>query len=148
MGSIKIRFTKDFERLEEQMRRMMDNLFGPVSPPLVSSTPRFRPAVDVYETPDELVLRMELAGVRQEELSLTLNRQELTISGQRRFATSATVQRFLQLEIDYGRFERTFKIPQSIEESQVRAEYNNGLLEVHLPWRRPEPAKRIAVKEE
>lgn len=148
MGSIIIRFTKDFERLEEQMRRLVDDLFGPAGPSLASTTPRFRPAVDMYETPEELVLRMELAGVFKEDLSLTLNRQELVISGRRHFATADPVRRFLHLEIDYGLFERTFRIPRLIEESEVRAEYDNGILEVRLPWRRPTPAKRIAIKEE
>ena len=148
MGSIRIRIAKDFERLEEQMRRMMENLFGQVNPFVASPLPRFRPAVDVYETPDEMVLRMELAGVIKEELSLTLNQQQLNISGRRRFFTNDPVQRFLQLEIDYGLFDRTFQIPKLIEESQVRAEYNNGILEVRLPFRRPSPAKTIPVKEE
>ncbi|OPX20528.1 MAG: hypothetical protein BZ151_03695 [Desulfobacca sp. 4484_104] len=148
MGSIRIRIAKDFERLEEQMRQMMDNLFGPVNPAAAVPLPRFRPAVDVYETPGEMVIRMELAGVVKEELSLTLNQQQLNISGRRRFYTNDPVQRFLQLEIDYGLFARTFQVPRLIEESQIRAEYNNGILEVRLPFRPPTPAKTITVKEE
>ncbi|MFP3869182.1 MAG: Hsp20/alpha crystallin family protein [Desulfobacteraceae bacterium] len=148
MGSIIIRIAKDFEQLEEQMRRMMDNLFGPGKPSQGSSLPRFRPAVDVYETPDEMVLRMELAGVVKEELSITLNQQQLNITGRRRFFTNDPIQRFLQLEIDYGLFDRTFKIPKLIEETQVQAEYHNGILEVRLPFRRPSPTKTIAVQEE
>ncbi len=146
MGSIKIRIAKDFEMLEDRMRRMMDNFFGAWVQPQTAS-PTFRPAADIYENPGEMVIRMDLAGVVREELNLTLNRQELIISGRRRFPATEPVQRFYNLEIDYGWFERKFNLPQGVEESAIRAEYKNGVLEVRLPWRQPAPPQRIPVKE-
>jgi HSP20 family protein len=148
MGSIKISFTKDLDQFESRMRRMMDNLFGPGIHTQAAPSPRFEPAVDIYETPQEMVIRLELAGMRKEDFSITLNRQELIIRGCRRFLASDPVERFHRLEINYGKFEQRFHLPRSIEENNIQADYNNGILEVRLPWRPSAPAKRIAVKEE
>jgi len=146
MGSIKIRFAKDFEMLEERMRRMMDSFFGAWVQPH-SASPTFRPAADIFENPEELVIRMDIAGVLREDLNLTLSRQELVISGRRRFPSDEPVQRFYSLEIDYGGFERRFTLPQAVEEGAIRAEYKNGVLEVRLSWKKPAPPQRIPVRE-
>lgn len=148
MGSIKIRLTKDLDQFESRMRRMMDNLFGPGLHTQAAPAPRFEPAVDIYETPIEMVIRLELAGMRKEDFSITLNRQELSIRGCRRFFSSDPVERFHRLEINYGKFEQRFRLPRSVEENNIQADYTNGILEVRLPWRSSTPAKRIAVTEE
>ena len=148
MVPIKIKFPKDFEMIEARMRRLMESLFGPWSEPVPSEAGGFQPAADVYETPTGLVIRMELAGVLREDISLFLHQRELVVNGRRRFPAAESIRRFYRLEIDYGRFERRFLLPQPVAEELVTAEYQSGVLEIRLPWQPPATPQRIPVREE
>ena len=148
MAPIKIRFAKDFEMMEARMRRLMENMFGPWSGPSADAAPKFQPAADIYETPQRLIIRMELAGLTKADIALTLHRQELVVSGRRRFPQADAVQRFHRLEIEYGSFQRRFHLPKVVDETLVEAEYNNGILVIKLPWRQASPPQHIVIKEE
>jgi HSP20 family protein len=138
---IKIRIIRDLEHLEERMRSWRDRLF-----PLSEMELPFRPAADLYETPEGLVLRLEIPGADREDLGIDLAGQELVIRGQRRPAPPANTSRVLHYEIAYGSFERTFHIPIPVNPEGVTARYEHGILEVKLPRQRPR-ARRIAVRE-
>jgi HSP20 family protein len=148
MAPIKVKFAKDFEMMEARMRRLMENMFGTWSGPSNSTSPKFQPAADIYETPQSLIIRMELAGLTKADISLTLYRQELVVSGRRRFPQADPVQRFHRLEIEYGTFERRFQLPKTVDETQIQAEYNNGILLIRLLWRQAGPPRHIAIKDE
>jgi HSP20 family protein len=138
---IKIRIVRDFGHLEERVRCWMDNIFD-----FQETGASFRPPVDLYETPQGLVLRMELAGVTNEDLSLTLSGQELIIRGQRRSCPREGMLRFLRHEIGCGLFERRFVIPAAIDPEGLQARYAEGILEVTLPRRVPS-SRRIPVSD-
>jgi HSP20 family protein len=148
MAPIKIKFVKDFEVMEARMRRLMESMFGPWSDPALAASPKFQPAADIYETPQALIIRMEMAGLTKSDISLTLHRQELVVGGKRRFPHGDAVQRFHRLEIEYGSFERRFNLPRSADETRVEAEYSNGILIIKLLWRQAGPPRQIAIKEE
>lgn len=148
MAPIKVRFAKDFELMETRMRQLMESMFGTWSGPSLSPSPKFHPAADIYETPQALIIRMELAGLTKADIALTLHRQELAVSGRRRFPQADPVQRFHRLEIDYGSFERRFQLPRAVDETRVEAEYTNGILVIKLLWRQARPPQHIAIKEE
>jgi HSP20 family protein len=148
MAPIQIKFAKDFEMIETRMRRLMENMFGPWSGEAFSASPKFQPAADIYETPEALFIRMELAGLTKADISLTLHRQELVICGRRRFPQEEPVRKFHLLEIEYGTFERRFQLPRSVDETRVEAEYGNGILAIRLLWRQAMPPRQIAIKEE
>jgi HSP20 family protein len=138
---IKIRIIRDLEHLEERMRSWRDRLF-----PLDNVELSFRPATDLYETPEGLVLRMEIPGAVREELGIDLAGQELIVRGRRRPLPPANVSRVLHYEISYGSFERSFHIPMAIDPEGVRARYEQGILEVRLPRQHPR-SRRIPVRE-
>lgn len=148
MAPIRIKFAKDFEMMEDRMRRLMENMFGHWSGSSPAVAPKFQPAADIYETPQALIIRMELAGLTKADISLTLHRQELIVSGRRRFPQAEPVQRFHRLEIEYGSFERRFQLPKVIDESRVEAEYTGGILSIKLLWRQVSPPRQIAIKQE
>lgn len=148
MAPIKIRFAKDFEMMEARMRRLMENMFGHWSGQSIAASPKFQPAADIYETPQALIIRMELAGLTKADISLTVHRQELVVGGRRRFPQADPVQRFHRLEIEYGSFERRFQLPRFVDETGVEAEYINGILVIKLLWRQASPPLHIAIKEE
>jgi HSP20 family protein len=138
---IKIRIVRDLEHLEERMRSWRDRFF-----PLSEVELPFRPAADLYETPEGLVLRLEIPGADREDLGIDLAGQELVIRGQRRPTPPANTSRVLHYEITYGSFERTFHIPIAVNPEGVAASYEHGILEVKLPRQHPR-ARRITVRE-
>jgi HSP20 family protein len=138
---IKIRIVRDLEHLQEHMRSWRDRLF-----PLSDVELPFRPAADLYETPEGLVLRLEIPGAVREDLGIDLAGQELVVRGQRRPLPPANISRVLHYEITYGSFERSFHIPMAIDPEGVKARYEHGILEVQLPRQAPR-SRRIPVRE-
>jgi len=103
---------------------------------------RWRPSVDVFETEKAILVRLELAGVRIGELSVTVDGDLLRISGVRRAARAEGVQRLHQMEIAFGPFERVLRIEVPFERDGVSARLEDGFLTVELPKQTP---RRVAV---
>ena len=125
---INIRIIRDFEHLEEQVRRGLDTLLA-----AHKSADSFQPAADFYETASGLVLRLDLAGVAPQDLFLSLAGQELVIRGRRRPPPPAGIRRFIRLEMAFGAFERSFTLPIPVDPEGVQARYLDGVLEVQVP---------------
>ena len=103
--------------------------------PALTTDSSWTPNTDVYETPDSLVVKMEIAGIEKDDLSLTLNDRMLIVRGYRhdhcRESRRGCV--FRQMEIDYGEFERRIIIPRTVDGRRVRAQFRNGFLHIELP---------------
>jgi HSP20 family protein len=91
------------------------------------------PNTDVYVTDTGLVIKVELAGMRKEDLELTIEGNRLKISGHRPDGCRASKCRFLIMEISYGAFESILELPPGYDLSQARAAYQNGFLRVDVP---------------
>ena len=101
--------------------------------PALSSHSGWTPNTDVYETPEGLVVKLEIAGIEKEDLEITLNDRLLLVRGHRKDPCRQRRCTFRQMEIDYGHFERRIVIPRSVDGSQVRAQFQNGFLHIELP---------------
>jgi HSP20 family protein len=137
---IKIRIIRDFDRLEERGCRGLDPLLE-----ACQTAASFRPAADFFETNRGLVLRLELAGVAAENLSISLSGPELVVQGRREPLCPQGIRRFMRLEIAFGRFERRFTLPTAVDPERVEARYLDGILEVDLPRKQPQ-TRQIPVK--
>jgi HSP20 family protein len=102
------------------------------------------PAVDIFETENELVLQADLPDIKPEEINLQVENQTLTLQGHRRFEQQANKAGYHRIERSYGSFVRTFSVPQTVDAEKVSADYNNGVLTVKLP--KKEAAKPRQVK--
>jgi HSP20 family protein len=91
------------------------------------------PNTDVYETPDNLVVKMELAGIEREDLEVILDGRVLLVRGYRKDPCRRRRCSFRQMEIDYGYFERRIVIPRTVDGNHARAQFDNGFLHVELP---------------
>ncbi|NOX90172.1 MAG: Hsp20/alpha crystallin family protein [Calditrichaeota bacterium] len=105
----------------------------------------FVPAVDIYETNDEIVLMAEMPGVDEKTIDVVLDNDVLTIRGQ---VVSEIPEGYelVYSEYDVGDFERSFTINESIDVDKIEARYQNGVLNVRLPKAEPAKAKKIEVK--
>ena len=99
---------------------------------------RWQPDIDVFETETEVVVLAEIAGIRSEDLRVTVDGEELRISGVRRVPERTDVKRLLQIEITAGPFERRLRIPIAFDRDRVSAHLADGFLTVSLPRRRAE----------
>lgn len=101
--------------------------------PAGASHTTWTPNTDVYETPDHLYVKMEIAGIEREDLEITLNDRLLIVRGYRKDPCRQHRCSFRQMEIDYGYFERRIVIPRSVDGSHARAQFSNGFLRIELP---------------
>lgn len=130
--------SQDDKEMSEQVRRMqkrMDRLFSNMMPTigLVAMRPqrKWRPTTDVYETEDCVVVKVEVAGMSEQDFSVSLANRRLSISGVRR--DSECKLSYQQLEIPYGHFQTEVFLPHNVERDEIRATYDNGFLTVTLP---------------
>lgn len=103
------------------------------------------PNTDVYVTEGSLVIKVELAGMRREDLELTVEGNRLMISGQRPEGGRGSKSKFLVMEINYGPFECVIEIPPGYDLSQAKAAYQNGFLRVDVPQLVRPPSKHFLV---
>lgn len=91
------------------------------------------PNTDVYVTEDLLVIKVELAGMRKEDLQLTVEGNRLTITGHRPDGCRAPKCKFLVMEINYGSFQSVIELPPGYNLAQAKAAYQNGFLRIDVP---------------
>jgi HSP20 family protein len=91
------------------------------------------PNTDVYVTDNGMVIKVELAGMRNENLQITVEGNQLRISGQRPDGCRAPKCSFLVMEINYGQFESVLELPPGYDLSQAKAAYQNGFLRIDVP---------------
>ena len=97
------------------------------------------PAMDVWETDDEIVYAFDLPGIPKDTVSIEFDHGVLTVSAKRERSQEVSADRLYRFERRYGSFSRTFTVPQGVSDSDVTADYQNGVLEVHI--KKPEQPK-------
>ncbi len=103
-------------------------------------------AVDVYQTPTEIVVQTMVAGVKPEDLELTIARDIITIIGQREEHRNIDDENYFTKELYWGRFSRTLSLPQEIEPEEVEATEKHGLLTIKLQKVDKDKTNNIKVK--
>jgi HSP20 family protein len=105
----------------------------------------FVPAVDVYEDEHNLVLKMEIPGINDEDLNVSLENNMLTVTGERKFEKEEKEENFHRIERRYGSFTRTFRLPNTVDPEKVEAAYDKGILKLTLAKRAEAKPKQIKV---
>ena len=103
------------------------------------------PAVDIYETEGELVVKADLPDLDEKDLDVRVENNVLTIRGERKFEKNVREDNYLRVERTYGAFTRSFSLPNTIDSEQIHAEYRNGVLTVRMPKREESKPKQIKV---
>lgn len=104
------------------------------------------PAVDVFETENDVVLKADLPGVEPKDVDVRMENGTLTLKGERKFASEKTEKGYHRAERGYGAFSRYFTLPDSVDGEKVSAAYKDGVLTVTLP--KKEVAKPRSIKVE
>ena len=104
------------------------------------------PSVDISETDAEYLLRAELPAVKKEDVRITFDGGTLTISGERRQKTEKTKEKLHRVESFYGKFSRSFVLPDNADSESIRAESKDGVITVHVAKAKSEPKKATEIK--
>jgi len=132
--------------MQKDMERLMDEVANR-KPPSVHFAPKaWQPAIDVFETDSEVVILLELAGVNENEIEVTVQHDILTIRGTRKDIKRGIKRTYSQMEILWGPFERNVTLPANINVDEIKAFYEAGILEVVLPKRNEEKPRRVDIR--
>ncbi len=133
------------------LRNQMDALFNemgllPRAAGQTEAAATWSPAVDIYETDKEIVLKAELPDIRQEDIRVSVDNNRLSITGERKLESEIKRENYHRIERSYGTFARTFTLPPTVDQDNIRAEYKQGVLTVSLPKREVAQGKNIAIQ--
>jgi HSP20 family protein len=92
----------------------------------------FAPAVDVYENGEKVVLKLDVPGIKEEDLDIRVENQTLSVRGERKFEADEKEENFHRIERRYGSFFRSFSLPTTVDTENVNASYNAGVLKLEL----------------
>ena len=104
------------------------------------------PAVDIYETENDLVLKADLPDVSLRDIDVRVENQTLTIAGERKFEKEENTKGFHRIERSYGNFVRSFAVPNTFDTDKITAEFQNGVLTVTLPKKEAAKPRQIKVE--
>jgi HSP20 family protein len=132
MDYIRIRFGNDLDKLDKEFKKNIEEMFRNMSPRFTCTECSWTPPMDIFETPDEIVVLAEIAGVKKEDLEIEINMKAIKINGKRFGLPGSKKATYRLAEIQCGKFERILFFPAPINAEKVNAAYNDGLLEVRL----------------
>ncbi len=129
--------------LQEQVNRLFESTFPRRTDNSALTT--WAPAVDIYETENELVVKADLPDISEKDLDVRVENNMLTIRGERKFEKKVEEENYLRVERAYGAFSRSFSLPNTVNNEAIKADYKNGVLTVTLPKRAELKPKQVKV---
>ena len=132
---------RELATLQNEMSRFMNGLLEGDG----RTNQAWVPALDVWETENEIVYALDLPGIPEDKISVELDEGALTISAERERTQQESDDRFYRFERRFGTFSRTFGVPQGVAESDIAADYKDGVLEVHVKKPEQPKPKRIQI---
>jgi HSP20 family protein len=132
---------REIAALQNEMSRFMNGLLEGNG----RTNQAWVPALDVWETENEIVYALDLPGIPEDKISVELDEGALTISAERERTQEESDERFYRFERRFGPFSRTFGVPQGVTDSDITADYKDGVLEVHVKKPEQPKPKRIQV---
>ena len=132
---------RELAALQNEMSRFMNGLVEGNG----RTTQSWVPAVDVWETEHEVVYAFDLPGIPEDKINVEFEDGALTISAERERKQEVKDEQFYRFERRYGTFARTIGLPQGVSEDSIKAEYHDGVLEVHVAKPEQPKPRRIQI---
>ena len=130
--------------LQDQVNRLFEDTFNG-SRSAQSDLATWAPAVDVFETENELVVKADLPDLQEKDIDVRVENNTLTIRGERKFEQQVSEDKYLRIERAYGTFTRSFSLPNTVNAEAIHAEYRHGVLTVRMPKREESKPKQIKI---
>jgi len=129
--------------LHDQVNQLFNETFRTTAEESALTT--WAPAVDIYETPNELVVKADLPDINEKDIDIRVENNLLTIRGERKFEKSVSEDNYLRVERTFGAFSRSFSLPNTVNAEAIAAEYKNGVLTLTLPKREESKPRQVKV---
>jgi HSP20 family protein len=129
--------------LQDQINRLFNDAFERTGEQ--SNLSAWVPAVDIYETEHELVVKADLPDVDPKDLDIRVENNILTIRGERKFEKKVNEENYLRVERTYGSFARSFTLANTVNTDAIKADYQNGVLALTIPKREEAKPKQVKV---
>jgi HSP20 family protein len=139
---------RDFSTLQDRVNRIFRESFNPERPDEALTTSNFAPPVDVYEDEHNITLKIEVPGIDEKDINVSIENNTLTVHGERRFEKDEKEENFQRVERMYGSFTRSFTLPNTVDPEQVSAHYEKGVLKIRLAKKAEAKPKLIKVNVE
>ena len=148
MATVRWEPFRDLVSLQDRVNRMFEDVItGPRggAEREEMAQGQWTPAVDIFETPEQIVLRAEVPGIEQNALGVEVKENHLILQGDRKFE-EVSGRNYHRVERAYGNFRRVFTLPATVRQDQVRAVLKNGVLEIMLPKEDQAKPKQVQVE--
>ena len=145
MAIVRYNPLRELRGMQEQMNRLLDLAWNR-EPGEELREGAWQPLVDIFENEEAVVIRAELAGVEQEAIEVKIEGATLTIRGERKQDAEVRQENYHRIERYYGPFQRSFLLPQTIDQEKVQAACDKGVLTITLPKKELIKPKQITVK--
>src|SRR5437773_10205966 len=139
---------RDFSTLQDRVNRIFRESVSAGGSNEALHTSNFAPPVDVYEDENNITLKIEVPGIDEKDINVTIENNTLTVRGERRFEKDEKEENFHRVERMYGSFTPSFTLPNTVDPEQVSAHYEKGVLKIRLAKKAEAKPKLIKVSVE
>jgi HSP20 family protein len=146
MNIIKYDPFREMRSLQDEVNRLFASSFSRGGNESDLMRGAWSPQVDIFENQNEIVLEAELAGMKPEDVNISIENNVLTIHGERKFEKNDEGDNFHRVERSYGSFTRSFTLPPTVQSENANAEFENGVLRLTLAKREEAKPRRIEIK--
>jgi HSP20 family protein len=139
---------RDLVSIQDELNRLFGRTFTGGESMRPTATGSWMPSMDVYETDDKIVAKLELPGIEPGDVDVSVEDSTLTVSGTREFSNEINEENYHRVERRYGSFARSITLPQTADTEQVRAAFDRGVLTVEVPKVEKAKPRKIEIKAE
>jgi HSP20 family protein len=133
-----------YATLQGRINRLFRDSQGPEGQETLTST-AFAPPVDVYEDEHNITLKIEVPGIDEKDIDVQVEKDTLTVHGERKFEKDEKEENYRRVERQYGSFTRTFTLPTTVDHENIQADYEKGVLKVKLVKKAEAKPRQIKV---
>ena len=143
-----VRFNPEADLFRGRMDRLFNQMLNtPWTPVLTEDVANrgFLPAVDIRETPEQLMIVAELPGLDKKDVNITLENQVLTLAGERNFEKETKDETCHRIERSYGSFTRSFSLPNNLRVDKIEAKFDKGVLSIVIPKSEETKPRKVTI---
>ncbi len=145
MGIVRYNPFSELRAMQEQMNRLLDLAWNR-EPGEEMREGMWQPPVDIYEDAETVVIKAELPGMDQKDIEVKIENNTLVLRGERKHGQEIRKENYHRIERFYGKFQRSFSLPLTVDQENVRASCDRGVLTITLPKREESKPTQITVE--
>jgi HSP20 family protein len=138
---------KELETLRGEMDTLWDSFFGERTP-VIRKESEWIPPIDISETKEAVVVTTEVPGIDPKDVNISFTQDMLTIKGEKKQEKEEEGENYYRVERSFGSFSRSFRIPVSVKEGEIKAQHKGGVLKITLPKAEEVKPREIKIKVE